>query len=219
MSSKILRSLPKKFDMKVTTIEKARDISSMKFDEWIGSLQNFEITVDNKTDKRGKGIAFTSSVDSVETQGNHEDDEDMSESLALLGRQFKKIFKQFDRRSKPNAQNITSDINNQPNKEKMTSSDDKNSQYKGVQCYECEGYGHIRTKCATFLKKQKKILTTSWSDDDGSKGDGERESTKQIVALTSRVLSNIETCDEDLAYGELANTCKQLEEQIIRQPC
>jgi len=35
---KILRSLPKRFDMKVTAIEKAQDISSMKVDEVIGSL-------------------------------------------------------------------------------------------------------------------------------------------------------------------------------------
>jgi len=85
---KILRSLPKRFDMKVTAIEEAQDISSLKIDELIGSLQNFEITVNSKTDKKGKGkgIAFTSSMDSDETQGNHEDDEDMSESLALLGR-------------------------------------------------------------------------------------------------------------------------------------
>jgi len=27
-------------------------------------------------------------------------------------------------------------------------------------------------------------------------------------------LSNAETCDGDLAYGELADTCKQLKEQI-----
>jgi len=44
-----------------------------------------------KSGKRGVTIAFTSSMDSAETQGNHEDDEDMSESLALLGRQFKKF--------------------------------------------------------------------------------------------------------------------------------
>jgi len=82
----ILRSLPKKFDMKVTAIEEAQDISSSKVDELIGSLQNFEITVNSKTDKKGKGITFTSSMDSDETQANYEDDEDMSESLALLGR-------------------------------------------------------------------------------------------------------------------------------------
>jgi len=50
----------------------------------------------------------------------------------------------------------------------MARSDEKNSQYKGVQCPECEGYGYIRTECATFLKKQKKSLVVSWSDGDDS---------------------------------------------------
>jgi len=35
---KILRSLPKRFDMKVTSIEEAQDISNVKVDELIGSL-------------------------------------------------------------------------------------------------------------------------------------------------------------------------------------
>jgi len=116
---KILRSLPKKFDMKVTGIEEAQNISSLKVDELTGSLQNFEITVNNKADKKGKRISFASSMDSTETQGNHEDDEDISESLALLGRQFKKFYKRFDRRSNPNGQNIRPNIDNQPDKEKM----------------------------------------------------------------------------------------------------
>jgi len=38
---KILRSLPKRFDMKVTSIEEAQNISSLKVDELIGSLQKF----------------------------------------------------------------------------------------------------------------------------------------------------------------------------------
>jgi len=37
---KILRSLPKIFDMKVTAIEEAHDISSMKVEELIGSLMS-----------------------------------------------------------------------------------------------------------------------------------------------------------------------------------
>src|SRR4030042_6792138 len=55
---KILRSLPKKFDMKVTAIEEDQDITSMKVDELIGSLQNNEIVVNNRTDKKEKNIAF-----------------------------------------------------------------------------------------------------------------------------------------------------------------
>jgi hypothetical protein len=35
---KILRSLPKRFDMKVTAIEEAQNIYTMKVDELIGSL-------------------------------------------------------------------------------------------------------------------------------------------------------------------------------------
>jgi hypothetical protein len=66
---------------------------------------------------------------------------------------LKKIFKRFDRRSRPNGQNIRSNIDNQPSKEKMTRPDEVDSHHKGVQCHECEGYGHIRTECATFLKK------------------------------------------------------------------
>jgi len=56
---KILRSLHKRVDMKVTAIEEAQDISSLKVDELIGSLQNFEITVNNKTDKKSKSIVVT----------------------------------------------------------------------------------------------------------------------------------------------------------------
>jgi len=51
---KILRSLPKRFDMKVTAIEEAQDISSMKVDELIGSLQTFELASGYKK----KNIAF-----------------------------------------------------------------------------------------------------------------------------------------------------------------
>jgi len=69
----------------------------------------------------------------------------MLESLALLGRQFKKFFNKFDRRPKLNGQNIRPNIDNQPSKDKMARADEKNPQYKGVQCHECERYGHIKT--------------------------------------------------------------------------
>jgi len=99
---KILRSLPKKFDMKVTAVEEAQDITSMQVDELIGSLQNFELVVDNNTKKKGKRVAFSANTGDEEAHKDFVDDENLSESLVLLGRQFSRILKQVNRRSRGN---------------------------------------------------------------------------------------------------------------------
>lgn len=66
---KILRSLSKRFDMKVIAIEKTQDISSIKMDELIGSLLIFEIAINDRSQKKNKG--FTFKVD-VERYKEHE---------------------------------------------------------------------------------------------------------------------------------------------------
>jgi len=89
---KILRSLPKRFDMKVTAIEEAQDVYNMQVEELIGSLQNFEL-VDNRAEKKGKGIAFTAKATDDEALEESVEDENISENLVMLGRQFYKILK------------------------------------------------------------------------------------------------------------------------------
>jgi len=91
---KILRSLPERFDMKVIVIEEAQDISTLKVDELIGSLQNFEININNNICKKGKGNALISDIDDEETQMEFKDNESLSEAIVLFGRQFNKILKQ-----------------------------------------------------------------------------------------------------------------------------
>jgi hypothetical protein len=59
---KILRSLPKRFAMKVTTIEESQDISNMRVDELIGSLQTFEMGMCDGSEKKTKIIAFLSNT-------------------------------------------------------------------------------------------------------------------------------------------------------------
>ena len=73
---KILRSLPKRFAMKVTAIEEAQDISKLKVDELIGSLQTFEMGITDNGDKKNKSIALVSNTD-VE--------ENISQAIAMLG--------------------------------------------------------------------------------------------------------------------------------------
>ncbi|MCH94353.1 gag-protease polyprotein, partial [Trifolium medium] len=158
---KILRSLTKKFDMKVTAIEEAQDISKMKVDELIGSLQTYESAANEKLEKKNKSIAFMSNTDEEELEIDVDSSDSISEAIVLLGRQFNKVLKRMDRRPRTNGKNPTQDISKSTGFSRKPKSDEKSSQSKGIQCHECEGYGHIRTECATYLKKQKKSVTVS----------------------------------------------------------
>ncbi|KAK2362889.1 gag-protease polyprotein [Trifolium repens] len=143
---KILRSLPKRFDMKVTTVEEAKDIASMKVEEVVGSLQTFEMNFSEKVEKKGKNIAFTSNTE--EADDNLDTREDLSEEIVLLGKQFNKILKRVDRRPRRNVQHIQPNISKQGNTSAKSKTEEED---KGVQCFECEGYGHIKTECGTYL--------------------------------------------------------------------
>ena len=56
-----------------------------------------------------------------------------------------------------------------------------NSNKRGVQCRECEGFGHIQSECANTLKKNKKVMAATWSDQDSESSDEEENSN---LALT-----------------------------------
>jgi hypothetical protein len=52
---KILRSLPKLFRIKVTTIEESNDLDEMKIEELVGSLQTYEYSLPSV--RKAKAIA------------------------------------------------------------------------------------------------------------------------------------------------------------------
>ncbi|MCI70435.1 gag-pol polyprotein, partial [Trifolium medium] len=64
--------------MKVTTIEEAQDISKMKVDELVGSLQTYESAINERAEKKNKSIAFVSNVDDDDLESNMDTDEDIS---------------------------------------------------------------------------------------------------------------------------------------------
>ncbi|CAM8965046.1 unnamed protein product [Rhodiola kirilowii] len=72
---------------------------------------------------------------------------------------------------------------------------------KGIQCRECEGYGHIWAECINTQKK-KNAYAVSWSD---SESDQESE-TNNFVALTSYVNNEGETSNEVGSESSSENT-------------
>ncbi|KAK2421364.1 gag-protease polyprotein [Trifolium repens] len=208
LSRKLLRFFPKRFDMKVTAIEEAHDISTMKMDELVGSLQTFEIVLDERGDKKNKSIAFVSNTDEGNDQTEDEEEDSIADAIAMLGKQFNNVLKRVDRKNRQNGQSIRFDINKQQNNLKKTKPEEKSNQSKGVQCHECEGYGHIRSECGTYQKRQKKGLTVSWSDEDSEE---ENESARHVTALAGTCVLDCDSDEDgDVSYEELACTYKEL---------
>lgn len=89
LARKILRSLRKRFEMKVTAIEEARDLSRIKVDELIGSLQTFEMSINEWSEKKNKGISFVSNTKEVRTQGDEE--EILEDDITLLNKEIQQF--------------------------------------------------------------------------------------------------------------------------------
>ncbi|KAA0067335.1 gag-pol polyprotein [Cucumis melo var. makuwa] len=81
---KVFLSSPRKFDMKVTAIEEAHDITTLKLDELYGSLFTFEMAMSDTESKKGKEIAFKSVHDQETTVNQSGNEANQDESIALL---------------------------------------------------------------------------------------------------------------------------------------
>jgi len=125
----------------------------------------------------------------------------------LLGKLFNKIVSLANWKSRAEGHNIRSNIRE---KQKGFSTSNEESEFKEVQCRECEGFGHIETECVTFHNKQRKSVDAAWPEVDGSERMSEGMSIKKVSALTGKVYFDNESCDEELDYDYLATSYKDL---------
>src|ERR1044072_2927537 len=199
--------------MKVTAIEEAQDITLLKVDELIGSLQTFEMTLNERPEKKNKSIAFISNTEIEDEETEADFVGEFSDALALLGRKFNKAFMKLDRKSKPNVSDKLSDNYRKANNarslgfQRKGKDEERPSRSRGIQCHECEGYGHIKSECPTFLKKQKKGMAVTWSDDE-SEEENDDVTANIVKALNVRVTEDVDSSDEEMTDEELADTYK-----------
>ncbi|XP_024019584.1 uncharacterized protein LOC112091065 [Morus notabilis] len=140
----------------------------------------------NKKEKEiSQGIAFQAEVkDNVE-----EEDEDLAESLARLTKNFNRVMKKF------NKKNQTPTFNNSNNFQKnkgATNSSNNKKKNRGIQCRECDGYGHIQSECANTLKKRKKSLNVTWSGEDSKGSQEDDDHVNNYVAFN--VYQDVPNC-------------------------
>jgi len=118
--SKVLRSLPPKFDHVVAAIEESKDLSKFSFDELMGSLQSHESRI-NKSIERTEEQAFQ-----VKEEHPIQNEKSLEQGARGRGRGS------FRGRGRGRGR---------------SQSGWTNSRRSGVHCYNCHSFGHIEAIC------------------------------------------------------------------------
>ncbi|XP_073129647.1 uncharacterized protein [Henckelia pumila] len=177
--SKVLRSLPERFQMKICAIDESKDTSILGLDELMSSLRTYELEMNFGK----KGV-------------NESDD-----SIAFLTKQFGNYLKRMRDYKKPGQKpkvlnaptvgkslricgpeqnTIPSKSQNHFQKEGKTLNISK--KFESVKCHECTGFGHYANECPTRLRKG---MCASLSDDEYKEGteQGEEETHNALSVL------------------------------------
>jgi len=133
---KILRSLPERLRIKVTTIEESKDLEEMKTEELVGSLQTYEYSLPSV--RKTKTIALKASKASKKkSRVSSDEDSDIDEdAVAMLAKNFERVMKnnKFKRKFSDRLRKASHTAESEEAEKKDP---------RGPQCFECSGFGQI----------------------------------------------------------------------------
>ena len=152
---KTLRSLPKRFHLKVVAIKEHTNFNQLTVDELVGNIQTFE--ANHCSNKKSKCIALMSYKSAKDCSNDGSDGASDDADFECV----------FVKRFKIKKNDILEN--------KAYKKYEKNP----IHCYECQGFDHVASPCENRkLKNKGKALSATWSDDssidlDSSKSDSE----------------------------------------------
>ena len=75
----------------------------------------------------------------------------------------------------------------------------------GPQCFGCQGYGHMKSECPTYLKSKGKAMTITLSDGEVSDNESECDEDGNFIAFTvTTVVDESVSTEQNLSDGELS---------------
>ena len=207
---KILRSLTENFRPKVTAITESKDVDSIPVDKLVGSLQSYELDLP-KTSK-SKSMAFKS-VNDVDASGF--DDELSATKIAYLAKNFRNFLRNNHRRARGKntaepknfRRNDSTKVNNTEKSKEKVGQPSNNTM--GQQCFGCQGYGHVKFECPTFLRSKGKAMAITLNDDEVSDNESGSDDDGNFIAFTATAVVNesvdVEENPSDRELSEDAN--------------
>jgi hypothetical protein len=152
---KILRSLPERFRIKVTTIEESKDLEEMKIEELVGSLQTYELSL--PPIKKVKIIALKASKRKAKVSSK-EDSEKEEDVVAMLAKNFERLMKNDKFKKK-----FSESLKKAPKESEPEEAEKKDP--KGPKCFECSGFGHIWAVYRNLKQGKGKAYNATLSDE------------------------------------------------------
>ncbi|XP_073046261.1 uncharacterized protein [Primulina eburnea] len=184
--SKVLRSLPERFNIKICAIDESKDTSKLNLEELISSLRTFEMNLELQTRSKGKAIALQTTDDSVNNLIQEANESDLGEeTISLITKKFGDYLKRMRDKKKPVSTLKPSFTPTERNKtfvptqgnfksRNETPGRPETKKLDSVQCRECSGFGHYANECANRLRRNK-IMTATLSDKDTDEEYGSKE--------------------------------------------
>ena len=193
---KILRSLIEDSRPKVTVISESKDVDSIPVDELVGSLQSYELDLP-KTNK-SKSMA-------------------LKLEIAYLSKNFRNFLRNNNRRArgKNNAEpknfkkNEPTKVNNTDKSKEKVGQTSSNS--LGQQCFGCQGYGHVKSKCPTFLRSKGKAMIVTLNDDEVSDHESGSDEDGNFFAFIVTTVVEESVVVEENPYDRKLSECVDLQ--------
>ena len=147
------------------------------------------------------------SVDDVDENGF--DDELSTTEIAYLAKNFRNFLRNNKKRArgKNNAEprnfrrNDPTKVNNTEKPKEKVGQPSNNS--GGQQCFGCQGYGHVKSECPTFLRSKGKAIAVTLSDDKISDNESGSDKDGNFIAFTATaVVDESFVVDENPSDGE-----------------
>ena len=144
-------------------------MDSILVDELVESLQSYELDLPKTGKSKSMALKF---VDDVDASGF--DDDLSATEIAYLAKNFKNFLKNNNKRAK--GKNTVEPRNfrrNDPTKVKSIEKPKEkvgqlSNNSMGPQCFGCQGYGHMKSECLTYLRSKSKAMAITLSDDEVS---------------------------------------------------
>ena len=184
---KVLRSLPERFHAKITAIEESKDIEKIPLTELVGNLQTYELGL-TRIGKLGKDKSMALKAKSSDTEESSNDED--SKMKSFITRQFKKFMKNANGKGfdKDRRQSSSSQFKSQDKGKKDARDGGQYTIPAGPKCFGCQGFGHTKHVCPTYLKSigKSKALAVTLSDIE-PEDDSDNEDNGIMNAFTATV--------------------------------